>query len=57
MIINPGQRPHPREQGAPFDYAAVKALAHPAESAVPHVAIGVPDLGAYDDLITMAGAA
>jgi hypothetical protein len=45
------------EQGAPFDYAAVKALAHPAESAVPHVAIGIPDLGAYDDLITMAGAA
>jgi len=45
------------DQGVPFDYAAVKALAHPAESEVPHVDIGVPDLVAYDELITMAGAA
>jgi transposase len=45
------------EQGAPFDYAAVKAIAQPVESQVPHVDIGVPDLGAYDELITMAGAA
>jgi hypothetical protein len=45
------------EQGAPFDYAAVKALAHPAEAEVPHVDIGAPDLGVYDELITMAGAA
>jgi hypothetical protein len=45
------------EQGAPFDYAAVKAIALPAESDVPRVDIGVPDLGTYDQLITMAGAA
>jgi hypothetical protein len=45
------------EQGAPFDYAAVKAIAQPVESEVPHVDIGVPDLEAYDELITMAGAA
>jgi transposase len=45
------------ERGAPFDYAAVKAIARPAESAVPHVDIGVPALGTYDELITMAGAA
>lgn len=45
------------EQGAPFDYAAVKALACPIESEVPHVDIGIPDLLAYDELITMAGAA
>ena len=45
------------ERGAPFDYAAVKAIAHPAESAVPHVDIGLPALGTYDELITMAGAA
>jgi hypothetical protein len=45
------------ERGAPFDYAAVKAIAHPAESEVPHVDIGVPDLDTYDELITMAGAA
>jgi hypothetical protein len=45
------------ERGAPFDYAAVKAIAHPAESEVPHVDIGVPELRTYDELITMAGAA
>ena len=45
------------DQGVPFDYAAVKALAHPIESEVPHVDIGVPDLVAYDELISMAGAA
>ena len=45
------------EQGAPLDYAAVKALAYPGEAEVPHVDIGVPDLCAYDALITMAGAA
>jgi hypothetical protein len=27
------------------------------ESSVPQINIGVPDLGVYDDLITMAGAA
>jgi len=45
------------ERGAPFDYAAVKAIAHPVESEVPHVDIGVPELRTYDELITMAGAA
>jgi hypothetical protein len=45
------------ERGAPFDYAAVKAIAHPTESELPHVDIGAPDLVVYDELITMAGAA
>jgi transposase len=45
------------ELGESFDYAAVKALAQPVESSVPQINIGIPDLGAYDDLITMAGAA
>lgn len=45
------------EQGVPFDYAAVKALACPVASDVPHVDIGAPDLLAYDELITTAGAA
>jgi hypothetical protein len=45
------------ERAAPFDFAAVQALARPIVSEVPHIHIGVPDLGAYDDLITMAGAA
>ena len=39
------------ERGEPFDYAAVKALAHRAEPAVPELAIGAPDLGAYDALL------
>ena len=45
------------EQGTAFDFIAVKALAQPTTTEIPHVEIGVPDLGAYDDLITMAGAA
>lgn len=45
------------EQGVAFDFITVKALAQPRTSEIPHVEIGVPDLGAYDDLITMAGAA
>lgn len=45
------------ETGEAFDFIAVKALAQPTTSAIPHVEIGVPDLGVYDDLITMAGAA
>ncbi len=40
-----------------FDLIAVKALAQPTTSAIPHVEIGVPDLGVYDELITMTGAA
>ena len=34
-----------------FDYAAVKALAHPAEPTVPEIHIGVPDLRHYDALL------
>lgn len=45
------------ERGAPFDYAAVKAISHPTESEVPHVDIGAPNLDTYDELITLAGAA
>ncbi len=45
------------DKGEAFDFIAVKALAQPTTSAIPHVEIGVPDLGVYDDLITMAGAA
>ena len=45
------------ETGEPFDFIAVKALAQPTTSAIPHVEIGIPDLGVYDDLIPMAGAA
>lgn len=39
------------ERGAPFDYAAVKALAAPDEPVIPVVAIGEPDLAAYDALL------
>jgi hypothetical protein len=45
------------ERDAPFDFAAVQALAQPIVSEIPHIHIGVPELGVYDDLITMAGAA
>ncbi len=45
------------EQATPFDFAAVQALARPIVSDVPDLHIGVPELGVYDDLITMAGAA
>lgn len=44
------------ERGGPFDYAAVKALAHPDEPAIPHVAIGEPDLASYDALLGAGGA-
>ncbi len=43
------------ERGEAFDYASVKALAHPAEPAVPELHIGVPDLGRYDALLLAAG--
>lgn len=39
------------EREAPFDYAAVKALAAPDEPAIPVVEIGEPDLAAYDALL------
>lgn len=39
------------EREAPFDYAAVKALAAPDEPTIPVVAIGEPDLAAYDALL------
>jgi hypothetical protein len=45
------------DQALPFDYAAVKALAHPGQTQVPHVEIGAPTFEAYDALIAMAGAA
>jgi len=41
----------------PFDYVAVKAIAHPDEPTVPHVAIGAPDLGQWDTLLASRGAA
>jgi transposase len=45
------------ERAASFDFAAVQALARPIVSEIPDIRIGVPELAAYDDLITMAGAA
>ena len=43
------------ERGEAFDYAAVKALAQPAEPSVPVVHIGVPDLRHYDALLVAGG--
>lgn len=40
----------------PFDYVAVKALAHPDEPTIPSVAIGTPDLTTYDALLAAGGA-
>jgi len=37
--------------GGPLDYAAVRAIASPAQPAVPVVAIPPPDLAAYDGLL------
>jgi hypothetical protein len=45
------------ERGEAFDYAAVKALAQPAEPAVPVIHIGVPDLSRYDALLAAGGEA
>jgi hypothetical protein len=36
------------EHGEPFDYAAVKAIAHPEPSKIPVVSIPEPDLSKYD---------
>lgn len=38
------------------DFAAVKALAHPEQPTIPEVSIGLPDLAAYDLLLTAGGA-
>jgi hypothetical protein len=38
--------------GRPFDYAAVKELAHPERPMVPEVSIPAPDLSAYDQLLS-----
>jgi hypothetical protein len=35
----------------PFDYAAVKALAAPAQPTVPEIDVPVPDLRVYDALL------
>jgi transposase len=40
----------------PFDYAAVKAVAHPDEPVIPKVSIGEPDLACYDALLAAGGA-
>jgi transposase len=45
------------ERGEAFDYAAVKALAQPAEPVVPVIHIGVPDLRRYDALLVAGGEA
>ena len=39
------------DRGVSFDYAAVKAICVPASPHVPHIAVGVPDLGVYDSLL------
>lgn len=44
------------ERGAAFDYAAVKALAHPNEPTIPTLSIGTPDLAVYDLLLAAGGA-
>jgi transposase len=43
------------DQGVPFDFAAVKALAQPAETEVPLVEFTAPDLRDYDHLIVLTG--
>jgi transposase len=43
------------DRAEPFDYAAVKALAQPAEPSVPVIHIGAPDLGHYDALLAAGG--
>jgi len=43
------------ERGEAFDYAAVKALAQPAEPTVPVIRIGAPNLRHYDALLAAGG--
>jgi hypothetical protein len=42
------------ERGEPFEYADVKARTAPDKPAVPSLAIGVPDFGCYDALLSPA---
>jgi hypothetical protein len=44
------------DRGEPFDFAAVKALAQPAQPAVPELSIGAPELSTYDALLASGGA-
>ena len=44
------------ESDAPFEYAAVKAIAQPEQSVIPEIQIGAPDLAHYDALLVAAGA-
>jgi hypothetical protein len=44
------------ERGTPFEYADVKALAHPDAPAIPTLSIGTPDLASYDALLAIGGA-
>jgi hypothetical protein len=44
------------EADAAFDYASVKAIAHPVQPAIPEVRIGTPDLASYDALLAAGGA-
>lgn len=40
------------ETRAPFDYAAVRALTRPAESAIPCITLPAPNLAVYDGLLS-----
>ena len=39
------------ERKEPFDYLAVKAIAHPEQPSIPEVKIGEPDFAGYDSLL------
>ena len=39
----------------PFDYARVKTLAAPERPTIPEIHIGLPDLSAYDGLLSAGG--
>lgn len=41
------------ETGTKFDYAALKALAHPDEPTIPTVSIGKLDFECYDEMLVM----
>jgi len=43
------------KRGTRFDYAAVKAIAAPEKTAVPHVQIPAPNPAAYDSLLVCGG--
>ncbi|MBA3844455.1 MAG: IS21 family transposase [Actinobacteria bacterium] len=44
------------ERQCPFDYIAVKTLAHPDEPTIPTVTIGMPDFACYDALLATGAA-